>query len=111
MLCGAILLGPARASDLARLQGKWQGDGLLVITGKKLDYTGVNTNAWLQASFSLREDATARRAIVTILDCGYVPLIGKTAAVTYQLQGNTLSVTATNFGHYHFSFKKTKVIH
>lgn len=108
----ALLVVTARSaedkSDMATLQGTWKGQEIggdtsgttfLIVTGKKFEFRGANTNEWYQGTFTLKEDIKPHQLLGTIVACPSPEYNGKTSIVIYKIEDGALTFTAREPGN------------
>jgi len=112
-LSGAVILGSGcstlPSSDLASLQGTWEGKEIggklsncqIVVTGNTAEFRSSDTNEWLKANFSLREQTNPRQIVFVTTDCAYPPHIGITRYGIYRFEKNLVRLTANEPGVVH----------
>jgi uncharacterized protein (TIGR03067 family) len=92
-----------RKSDFATLQGTWQGKEIgrntegpsyLIVTGNVAEFRGPDTNDWLKATFTLREDTNPKQVAFVTTVCAYTPYVGKTRYGIYQIEAGMIRITA-----------------
>jgi uncharacterized protein (TIGR03067 family) len=104
-LFGTLGCSTFHKSDSATLQGTWKGHQIgadpqgppaaFVITGKAFEFRGANPNEWYKGTFSLREDTHPRQFIAGITECAAPQYAGKTSLAIYKIEGDTLTIAAT----------------
>jgi uncharacterized protein (TIGR03067 family) len=108
MLLGAWGCSTLHKSDLATLQGTWQGreiggktEGVcyFVVSGNNAEFRGADTNEWIKGTFSLREDTNPRQFVCLTTACSYPPHIGKTVYAIYRIEGGTVKLTGNEPGN------------
>jgi uncharacterized protein (TIGR03067 family) len=108
VLLGASGCSTLHKSDLATLQGTWQGREIggktegacsLVVSGNNGEYRGADTNEWNKGTFSLREDTNPRQIVFLSTACSYAPCIGQTVHAIYRIEAGTLKLTANEPGN------------
>ena len=109
-LVGAAILASGcstvRKSDLATLQGTWEGkeiggkrsDCHIVVAGNNAEFRSADTNEWLKVTFSLREYTNPRQIIFVTTDCSYPPQIGITRCGIYRFENDIVRLTANEPG-------------
>lgn len=92
-------------SDFEALQGKWEGTDknstpagpyFITFSGKTLDFHGPDTNDWIKATFTLRENTQPKQLVGVVKECPASEVVGSTAFAIYKLEGDTL--TLCSFG-------------
>jgi uncharacterized protein (TIGR03067 family) len=110
--CGAAILAAGcstfRESDLAQLQGKWEGQVLqgdpkhqcsFVISGNNFEFRDeTETNVWYKGTFALREDTIPRQYIAKISECPFPEYIGKTSMAIYRVENATFTIAGSEPG-------------
>jgi uncharacterized protein (TIGR03067 family) len=107
VLLGALGCSSRHKSDLATLQGTWQGKEIgsktegvcsIVVSGNNVEFRGADTNEWYKATFSLREDTDPKQIVCSTTACSHPPYVGKTAYAIYRLEAGTLRLTVNEPG-------------
>ena len=107
--CAAILASGCSSlhkSDLANLQGAWAGkeiggkmsDCHILVAGNNAEFRSSDTNEWLKATFSLREDTNPRQIIFVTAESPYPPHIGITRYAIYRIEDDMVRLTANEPG-------------
>lgn len=112
VIIAALFVATARSaeekSDMAILQGTWKGQEIggntsgttfLIITGKKFEFRGADTNEWYKGTYTLKEDLKPHQLLGTIADCPSPEYNGKTSIVIYKIEDGTLTFTAREPGN------------
>ena len=95
-------------SDAVTLQGTWKGDEVggntkgtnyMIISGKKFEFRGADTNEWYKGTFTLKEDTKPRQLLGTIAECPFPEGVGKTSFAIYKLEAGTLTIAANEPGN------------
>jgi len=95
-------------SDSDMLQGTWKGHELagdtngvvtMIITGKKFEFRGSDTNEWYKGTFTLKEDAKPRQMILVIDACASPEYVGKTSQAIYEFKEGTLTIAGNEPGN------------
>lgn len=98
-------------SDLAALQGTWQGHATsgdtasvwsLVVSNKSLVLRSPDTNLWYETTFVLHEDATPKQLLATITGCSDPNSIGKVGNAIYKIEGPAMSLAGYEPGKTNF---------
>ena len=106
-LLGASAWSAAVKSDSDTLQGTWKGreigaqpDGpcYLTVSGKNLEFHGVDTNEWYKGTFTLREDAHPKQLIAKITGCPAPEYVGQTGYAIYKIEDGTLTLSGNEPG-------------
>ena len=105
-VCGVVILAfgcsKRHSSDAIALEGAWSAvdsDPMsLVIRGSNFEAQDATSNNWLKATFSLREDKDPKQLVLVLTQSSDPKEAGKTANAIYQIQGDTLTITANEPG-------------
>jgi uncharacterized protein (TIGR03067 family) len=104
----AFVPTPGPQPDSAALQGTWkgkeiggqvEGEVVLMIKGKELEYRGADPEEWYKGTFTLREEANPRQLIGEVLDCPAPKYIGKKCLAIYRIDGEKLTITGNEPGN------------
>ncbi len=110
ILAGTAILASGcstlRKSDLATLQGTWEGkeiggkrsDCHIVVAGNNAEFRTADTNEWLKVTFSLRENTNPRQIVFVTTECSYPPHIGITRCGIYRIEDRIVRLTANEPG-------------
>jgi len=111
VLCAVAILAwgcsPLHKSDLATLQGTWQGQEAgrstegtccLMISGNTLEFRAADTNEWYKGTFTLREDTNPKQLVGFVSECPAPEYIGKTSYAIYRIEAGTLTLTGNEPG-------------
>lgn len=92
--------------DQASLQGAWTGQDLgpgaetchMTITGEALKFRATATNEWYEGRMTLHPETTPKQADLFIEKCSVPKYDGQVSKAIYRLEGNTLTIAATEPG-------------
>lgn len=92
--------------DMASIQGTWTGHDVsdssgkvsMTITGSALKFQAVGAEEWYAGKLTLRPNTTPKQAEVFIENCSVPNYVKQTAKAIYKLEGNTLTIAATEPG-------------
>lgn len=113
LFAGIVIAGVAATalSDLAALQGTWQGHATsgdteslwsLVVSNKSLVLRSSDTNVWYETTFVLHEDTKPKQLLATITGCPDPKYIGKVGNAIYKIEGPTLTMAGYEPGKTNF---------
>src|SRR2546427_7363542 len=89
-------------SDAAMLQGKWVGQEVgrenegscsLAISGKHMEFHGVNPQEWYKGTISLLENSNPKQVVVAITGCAEPKYVGKASHAIYRIENGALHIT------------------
>ncbi len=88
-------------SDPVALQGTWKGHEIgeaannacfLIVSGKKMEYKGTDTNDWAKGTFAIKEGASPQQVDITITASPAPEAVGKICHIIYEIKDGTLKL-------------------